>query len=1002
MKKIGLQLAFCIMVTAMSGQVSPRVQLLKMDRLTGDQMDQDNSKAIQGSSFSPEDLGNPPQVNWLKQYGGDGYDVAQDVILDSEGNSYVTGWFSGPVNFGGGSLTSAGYTDAFVVKYSSSGSLVWLKQLSCQSYQVAKGYGIALDNSNNVYVTGFYNGTTFKTGDMTLTKTGSEDLFIVKYDKDGTLIMANHFGYPGNSLEGLRVAADNDGSILILCGGRNSLLNGGQQIVRFNSSGTFQRDYTNGAYFMDLKLRNSILYLTGYLTSEVHFDAFITLTTLPNKHVPFIAKCSTDFQFEWAVQGIYKSTASAYNRSYSISLDGTGNIYISGRFRKTIDFGNYTITNSMYSYIPFVVKCDPAGNFLWAKQAVGQILNPDQLYNSPVKISADISGNTSLAFETVGDTLSFGIYTVTGPGYSITRYDPDGLEKYPSKLDGTVNNLCTGVNDQVVLAGTKKGNLMVTQYDADLNPVHKILSSGNSGIARTFNLKSSPDENIYLYGYTETATNVFGKATGTFFSKMKPNGDTVWTVPFEGGSSYTVYGDFITIDRNDDVYITGYFSDTLRIKEKRIINPSQNEAIFLVKMDKDGKVLWLEQVGNGSGIHAYSLTSDNDNNLLLVGTFSEVFTIGAYQMNSAGSDDIFIAKFNSSGGLLWAKRAGGDEIEWEGFVSTDSLNNIYVAGEFLSRSITIGDIPATLSQYEGDILLLKFSPNGSLQFIQNYGGDPGGDSTYGRLSCWPVAIKTTSSGDCYLYGWTGMNNYYGSFLLQSPYDYNFFLTRLDHSGNVLWAKIIQEQQYGLHSMQIDLDKQGSVYFGGNMRDTVYFEDQMAVNQGTSDLFLGKYKKDGALDWVKLFSSNPMGSYSPYSVTNQLYGIAVYDSASIFFGGESLYDIKFGSNICHTSAVNGFVGLLGQPVNGIDPLTSSIQQLFIYPNPACDVIYFNAGNRFAGKFNVEILTADGRLLLQEKGIYGKPVYINVTEFSPGLYFVRLNDVNTTLSGTFIKK
>jgi hypothetical protein len=112
---------------------------------------------------------------WTKQLGTSSDDYASGVATDSSANVYVTGYTRGGLDG-----TNAGGSDLFLVKYNSSGTKQWTKQLGTSSSDYA--YGIATDSSGNVYVTGYTGG-----GLDGNTSAGSNDLFVVKYNSDGVL-----------------------------------------------------------------------------------------------------------------------------------------------------------------------------------------------------------------------------------------------------------------------------------------------------------------------------------------------------------------------------------------------------------------------------------------------------------------------------------------------------------------------------------------------------------------------------------------------------------------------------------------------------------------------------------------------------------------------------------------------------------------------------------------------------------------------------------------------
>ena len=98
-------------------------------------------------------------------------------------SSYITGNFQGTVDFGGGDVTSAGNTDIFVLKLNSSGTFQWVNTYGSTSSDA--GNGITVDSSGNAYITGYFQGTVdFGGGDVT--SAGNLDIFVLKLNSSGT------------------------------------------------------------------------------------------------------------------------------------------------------------------------------------------------------------------------------------------------------------------------------------------------------------------------------------------------------------------------------------------------------------------------------------------------------------------------------------------------------------------------------------------------------------------------------------------------------------------------------------------------------------------------------------------------------------------------------------------------------------------------------------------------------------------------------------------------
>jgi Beta-propeller repeat len=120
---------------------------------------------------------------WSKRFGSTGADGGTGVAVDGSGDVLATGGFQGTVDFGGGALRGAGYSDIFVAKYSGvDGAHLWSKRLG--SSGVDGGIGIAVDGSGNVLVMGFFDKTV-NFGGGPLTSAGDYDIFVAKYSGGG-------------------------------------------------------------------------------------------------------------------------------------------------------------------------------------------------------------------------------------------------------------------------------------------------------------------------------------------------------------------------------------------------------------------------------------------------------------------------------------------------------------------------------------------------------------------------------------------------------------------------------------------------------------------------------------------------------------------------------------------------------------------------------------------------------------------------------------------------
>ncbi|MDI9528694.1 MAG: SBBP repeat-containing protein [Candidatus Cloacimonadota bacterium] len=310
-----------------------------------------------------------PQWQWAVAAGNIGYYYGNQIYgspiaVDSLGNQYVTGDFVGTANFGSQTLTARGCADIFVAKLDPAGNWLWTVQAGGLSDDC--GYGIAVDGSGNIYVTGAFQKTAYF-GSNTLTANGNtwiSDVFVAKLDPYGNWLWVAQAG--GSEFdEGFDIDLDDAGNACVI--------------------GFFQDTATFGSH---------------------------TLTVNGGEYVSsiFVAKLDPSGNWLWAVQ----AEGTSYKRGNGIALDEANNAWVTGCFAGTATFGSHTLTangNTYYEDI-FVAKLDPSGNWLWAVQAGGS----DN--DAGLSIALDRAGNACVTgfFQ---DTATFGSYILATEGWDL-------------------------------------------------------------------------------------------------------------------------------------------------------------------------------------------------------------------------------------------------------------------------------------------------------------------------------------------------------------------------------------------------------------------------------------------------------------------------------------------------------------------------------------------------------------------------------------------------------
>jgi hypothetical protein len=369
-----------------------------------------------------------PNWLWAKNIAG-GTSISPSsgnpLATDANGNSYVTGTFTGgSATFGTFTLTSSG-DNMFIVKYDPNGNVLWAKSSGGPGgVNSNMGSGVAVDSVGNVYVTGCFGSSTITFGTFTLTNNSSiENIYLVKYNGNGNVIWAKSAGGSGND-QGIGITTDSKGNVIITGSFQSPSITFGSFVLNNTASpnNTFVAKYdpsgkvlwaespnggggnANCGYDIATDAKDNI-YLTGYDESSTLTFGSHTLNLIGNTDI-FVVKYDSSGNVKWAKNYGGPGGAAGGNAGHGIIADTAGNAYITGYFNSsTATFGSNVLTYSGGGYAYFIAKCDTGGNVLWA-QSESSTSSSDMGYGIAIDANANIY---TIGFFT-SDSIKFGSY----------------------------------------------------------------------------------------------------------------------------------------------------------------------------------------------------------------------------------------------------------------------------------------------------------------------------------------------------------------------------------------------------------------------------------------------------------------------------------------------------------------------------------------------------------------------------------------------------------------
>jgi hypothetical protein len=436
--------------------------------------------------------------------------------------------------------------------------------------------------------------------------------------------------------------------------------------------------------------------------------------------------------FDWAKrEGLWE-----YDYGYGIQLDNSGNILVAGKFEQNANFSGTTI-NCQGNHDIYVAKYAANGDLIWIKTAGG----PQGDYAHA--LSTDGTANIYVAGEIEWSTS-------------------------PTVFEGSSVTLTSlGDNDIVVANYDMSGNLKWAK------------SAGGGGNDRARAVANDAAGNVYIAGmFTDNAafgsSNLAGVGPGTrdiFVAKYDANGNFLWAKAAGGSGRDEAHG--IKCDAAGNVYVCGFFSGTSDFSGTSLTAPNGYFDAFLAKYDPSGNLMWVKQGGDDYDDVAWSVTVDNAGKIYVAGEFIGGAMFGGSQVISNGSTDVFVACYDNSGTVLWAKGAGGSMIDRARGINTNGTD-IFITGQF-GATATFGSKSATAAD-SSDIFIAGLDPSGNFTWLAAVGGGQDSLETLGYES--GDAVCGDASGNVYATGALLNGGTFGSITLTGYTRTDMFLTKL--------------------------------------------------------------------------------------------------------------------------------------------------------------------------------------------------------------------------------
>lgn len=520
-------------------------------------------------------------------------------------------------------------------------------------------------------------------------------------------------------------------------------------------------------------------------------------------------------------------------------------------------------------------------------------------------------------------------------------------------------------------------------------------NAGNSSDEIGWGTCSDNSGNSYLIGSFSSSSMVVGGTTLTnagiassdiFLIKYDSAGTVQWAKSY--GTANNDEGRYIAVDDSGNIYITGHFNGASLTMGSITLTNSGNDDIFIAKLNPTGTVVWATGVGNANDNRPDGLIIDLSGLVVIIGGYTNAsLTIGTFTLTNAGDFDFFVAQFNNATGQPgYAQGFGGTgRDDAHALTLNKSAGYYYIGGRFDSPTLTLGAITLTNSN------TTSFDA-----FVFEFNNS--------QAVSWANSYASSQLNGLSYHGSTNALYACGEFsdsllviatdtLVNSNVNttdaFIFSSSNNVHNWAMSFGGSDNDAAYGLATSSTNQIAMSGVFNGTDITfgSTVLTN----ANAGTYDLYVAGIDVVGSVDWALRAGNNgddfAFGLHA--SPKDEIYVAGWYGLPSITFGTLPV--------MLNAGGDDAFIARIGGIGTGINDL-SSVEKLSVYPNPSNG--NFTFVNPVEGSLLIQVYNSNSQLIY-EKLTDENMINVDLSKQSNGIYFYNISSQNYLKSGKLLK-
>ncbi len=517
------------------------------------------------------------------------------------------------------------------------------------------------------------------------------------------------------------------------------------------------------------------------------------------------------------------------------------------------------------------------------------------------------------------------------------------------------------------------------------------------------NMETPTSSSVDPYGHIAITGEFMGTAVFGTHTLVATSGRDVFTVLLDStgavlnamggvGDGLENIGNGIASDASGNVFITGNFTGTIMFDDVSLVSEGSSD-IFIVKYDASGNLLWAKRAGGTSEITVNDITVDTKGNCYIIGEFYDNASFGDKTTYSTVAEDVFTVKYDADGNALWAASSGSTSSDHGTGIAVDDAGNVYIAGYFQSEFI-FGGIPYSTTGNR-DAFVAKMDKDATPIWAKTGGGIY--NDWFNKIAVDADGNNVFVTGEFESYTadidgitLTNMN--------QSAPRRDIMLLNFDSQGSARWGISTGSVEHD-YANDVTVDDNGDVYITGIYQDAITFGTTTLTN---NDLYIAKYDSTGTNLWAKgsTYNSAVAASKSISTFKNR----PIITGSFVAGGGPPIVVFDNDTLISNGSS-DVFLARVGPPCNevttGID-LRNNIDAGFeVYPNPFSGELNIHYHDKMVKPLELSIYNSQGRLVLSKRFDNTENFTMRTNHLPAGIYFLNVSSGGSVQSIKMVK-